>query len=159
LRYELFRRIFQLPRTVSPDQIEAEVDKGLLRIRVKRVTKQAEPRKISVHGAESPHQKAVERTGDTEQAQSDTQQATSVPVTAGDTGAQMSSEPSGESTPSYGSDSTYATTDSSGQASSAEPVGAASTTSDMSADAMRSGSSGSSGSSGCSGSEERTAGS
>ena len=34
LRYGAFRRVFQLPEGVGPDQVEAESDKGLLRLRV-----------------------------------------------------------------------------------------------------------------------------
>jgi HSP20 family protein len=49
LRYGAFRRTFQLPEGVGPDQVEAEADKGLLRIRVKNVTKPVTPpRKIEV---------------------------------------------------------------------------------------------------------------
>lgn len=51
VRYGAFRRTFQLPEGVSADQIEAEADKGLLRVRVKNVTKPVEPpRKIEVKG-------------------------------------------------------------------------------------------------------------
>lgn len=49
LRYGAFRRTFQLPEGVGPDQIEAEADRGLLRIRVKNVTKPVQPpRKIEI---------------------------------------------------------------------------------------------------------------
>ncbi len=52
VRYGSFRRSFQLPEGVTADQIEAEADKGLLRVRVKNVTKPVEPpRKIEVKGA------------------------------------------------------------------------------------------------------------
>src|SRR3954469_23887953 len=49
MRYGAFRRTFQLPDGVGPDQVEAESDKGLLRLRVKSVTKPVvPPRKIEV---------------------------------------------------------------------------------------------------------------
>src|SRR5690242_12448361 len=49
LRYGAFRRTFQLPDGVGPDQVEAEADNGLLRLRVKSVTKPVvPPRKIEV---------------------------------------------------------------------------------------------------------------
>jgi HSP20 family protein len=52
LRYGSFRRTFQLPEGVTADQIEAEADRGLLRVRVKNVTKPVEPpRKIEIKGA------------------------------------------------------------------------------------------------------------
>jgi HSP20 family protein len=52
VRYGSFRRTFQLPEGVTADQIEAEADRGLLRVRVKNVTKPVEPpRKIEVKGA------------------------------------------------------------------------------------------------------------
>lgn len=51
VRYGAFRRTFQLPEGVKADQVEAESDNGLLRLRVKNVTKPVEPpRKISVKG-------------------------------------------------------------------------------------------------------------
>jgi HSP20 family protein len=53
-RYGAFRRIFQLPEGVAADQVEAEADKGLLRVRVKNVTKPVEaPRKIQIKGGSS----------------------------------------------------------------------------------------------------------
>jgi HSP20 family protein len=53
LRYGAFRRTFQLPEGVGADQIEAEADNGLLRLRVKSVTKPVTaPRKIEVRAAE-----------------------------------------------------------------------------------------------------------
>lgn len=49
LRYGAFRRTFQLPEGVTADQIEAEADTGLLRVRVRNVTRPVEPpRKIEV---------------------------------------------------------------------------------------------------------------
>src|SRR4029453_16925223 len=52
LRYGAFRRTFQLPDGVGPDQGEAESDNALLRLRVKSVTKPVvPPRKIEVRSA------------------------------------------------------------------------------------------------------------
>lgn len=52
LRYGAFRRSFQLPEGVTAEQIEASTDRGLLRVRIKEVTKPvAPPRKIAVKGA------------------------------------------------------------------------------------------------------------
>jgi len=52
VRYGAFRRAFQLPEGVTADQIEAEYDNGLLKVRVKNVTKPVDPpRKIPVKGA------------------------------------------------------------------------------------------------------------
>jgi HSP20 family protein len=49
VRYGAFRRAFQLPEGVTADQIEAEFDNGLLRVRVKDVTRPVDPpRKIAV---------------------------------------------------------------------------------------------------------------
>jgi HSP20 family protein len=54
LRYGAFRRMFQLPDGVTADQVEAQSDKGLLRVRVKDVTKPVQPpRKIDIRSAES----------------------------------------------------------------------------------------------------------
>jgi HSP20 family protein len=51
VRYGSFRRTFQLPEGVTADQIEADADKGLLRLRVKNVTKPvAPPQKIAIKG-------------------------------------------------------------------------------------------------------------
>lgn len=55
LRYGAFRRTFQLPEGVTADQVEAEADQGLLRVRVHNVTRPVEPpRKISIKGGERP---------------------------------------------------------------------------------------------------------
>lgn len=56
LRYGGFRRTFQLPEGITADQVEAEADKGLLRVRVRDVTKPvAPPRKIDIRsGADGP---------------------------------------------------------------------------------------------------------
>jgi HSP20 family protein len=66
LRYGAFRRTFQLPEGVTPEQVEAEADKGLLRVRVKNVTKPVQPpRKIDIRSAEGPRtieSKATETT-------------------------------------------------------------------------------------------------
>lgn len=52
-RYGAFRRTFQLPEGVAADQVEAEADKGLLRVRVKNVTKPVEPpSKIQIKGSD-----------------------------------------------------------------------------------------------------------
>lgn len=49
-----FRRQFSLPEHVTADQVEADYDRGLLKIRVRDVAKaKAEPRKITVR-AERP---------------------------------------------------------------------------------------------------------
>ena len=62
LRYGAFRRIFQLPDGVSPDQVEASFDKGLLHVRVRNVTKPVQPpRKIEVRSNAQP--KTIEATG------------------------------------------------------------------------------------------------
>ena len=55
-RYGRFERSFTLPKSVSPDQVKAEFDNGLLRIRLPK-TEQAKPRRIEVkpgNGRESP---------------------------------------------------------------------------------------------------------
>src|SRR5947209_8366980 len=53
VRYGSFQRTFQLPVGVGPDQIEAEVDRGLLRVRVRNVVHASEgSRKIQIKGAE-----------------------------------------------------------------------------------------------------------
>jgi HSP20 family protein len=62
LRYGAFRRTFQLPDGVGPDQVEAEFDKGLLRLRVKSVTTPVTPpRKIEIRSAQQA--KTVEARG------------------------------------------------------------------------------------------------
>jgi HSP20 family protein len=61
MRYGGFRRVFQLPDGVTADQVEADADKGLLRIRVKNVTKPVEaPRKIAVKSGGGPQTKTIE---------------------------------------------------------------------------------------------------
>jgi HSP20 family protein len=61
MRYGAFRRVFQLPEGVGPDQVEAESDKGLLRLRVKSVTKPVvPPRKIEVRSAGEAQSKTIE---------------------------------------------------------------------------------------------------
>jgi HSP20 family protein len=64
-RYGSFRRTFQLPDGVTHEQIEAESDRGLLRVRIKNVTKPVlPPQKIAVRSGETPQQKTIEgRTG------------------------------------------------------------------------------------------------
>jgi HSP20 family protein len=59
LRYGSFRREFALPDGVTPEDVLASYDKGLLELRVKNVIRPAEePRKIevAVRGAETPKQ-------------------------------------------------------------------------------------------------------
>lgn len=54
VRYGAFRRTFQLPDGITADQVEAEADKGLLRVRVRNVTKPVQaPRKIEIKNADS----------------------------------------------------------------------------------------------------------
>jgi HSP20 family protein len=68
LRYGSFRREFALPEGVTPDDVEASYDKGLLELRVRNVVKPAaEPRKISVavRGTEEPKQVEGEVAGET----------------------------------------------------------------------------------------------
>lgn len=53
-RYGAFRRTFQLPDGVSAEQVQAEADNGLLRVRIKEVTKPVEPpRKIEIKNSGS----------------------------------------------------------------------------------------------------------
>ena len=61
MRYGGFRRVFQLPDGVTADQVEAYTDKGLLRIRIKDVTKPVEaPRKIAIKSGPGPQAKTIE---------------------------------------------------------------------------------------------------
>lgn len=54
LRYGSFRREFALPEGVGADDVTARYDRGLLEIRVRNVTRQAEaPRKIAVASGEA----------------------------------------------------------------------------------------------------------
>jgi HSP20 family protein len=56
-----FRREFTLPEHVTADSIEAEYDRGLLRVRVRDVTKPAvEPKKITVRESNGGQRKTVE---------------------------------------------------------------------------------------------------
>jgi HSP20 family protein len=68
VRYGAFRRTFQLPEGVGPNQIEADMDRGVLRIRIKNVTKPVlPPQKIAIHGAGKPQQTTIEgRTSESE---------------------------------------------------------------------------------------------
>jgi HSP20 family protein len=53
IRYGAFRRTFQLPDGITGDQIEADADKGVLRLRVKNVTKPVQPpQKIQVRSGQ-----------------------------------------------------------------------------------------------------------
>jgi len=67
LRYGAFRRMFQLPDGVTAEQVEAEADKGLLRVRGKKVTRRVEPpRKIGIRSSQGPRtieSKATETPG------------------------------------------------------------------------------------------------
>jgi HSP20 family protein len=61
LRYGTFRRVFQLPDGVTHEQVEADADRGLLRIRVKNVTRPVmPPQKIAVRSAEEPRHTTIE---------------------------------------------------------------------------------------------------
>ncbi|HET8658406.1 MAG TPA: Hsp20/alpha crystallin family protein [Micromonosporaceae bacterium] len=62
MRYGAFRRTFQLPDGVGGDQVEADADRGLLKIRIKNVTKPVEqPRKITVRtGQDEPQRRTIE---------------------------------------------------------------------------------------------------
>lgn len=62
MRYGAFRRTFQLPDGIGGDQVEADADRGLLRIRIKNVTKPVEqPRKITVRtGKDEPQRRTIE---------------------------------------------------------------------------------------------------
>jgi HSP20 family protein len=54
VRYGAFRRVFQLPDGVTADQVEAEAGNGLLRLRIKSVTRPVEaPRKVKIKGGQS----------------------------------------------------------------------------------------------------------
>lgn len=53
VRYGSFRRTFQLPDGVGANQVEAEADKGLLRVRIREVTKPVDPpRKIAIRSGQ-----------------------------------------------------------------------------------------------------------
>src|SRR5438067_12794782 len=66
LRYGAFRRTFQLPDGVTAEQVEAEADKGLLRVRVKNVTKPVvPPRKIDIRSAGTGPKTIESRTTET----------------------------------------------------------------------------------------------
>lgn len=55
LRSGEFRREFALPEGVSADQIDAEYDRGLLRVRVRDVVRPADtPTKVAVRNADQP---------------------------------------------------------------------------------------------------------
>ena len=59
LRYGAFRRTFQLPPGVNADQVEADADNGLLRVRVRNVTKPVTPpRKVPIRT--TPDQNVIE---------------------------------------------------------------------------------------------------
>lgn len=55
LRHGKFTRSFSVPAGTTPDQISAELDNGLLTVRVAQVSKpQPQPHKIAVDGAGEP---------------------------------------------------------------------------------------------------------
>jgi len=55
LRYGAFRRVFQLPDGVAAEHVEADTERGLLRVRVKNVTKPVlPPQKIEIKSASAP---------------------------------------------------------------------------------------------------------
>ncbi len=62
LRYGSFRREFALPEGVTADNVEASYDQGILRVRVRDVTKPVvPPQKIQIHGASAgSQQKTIE---------------------------------------------------------------------------------------------------
>lgn len=63
MRYGAFRRMFQLPEGVSADQVEASAENGLLRLRVRDVTRPVQPpRKIEVRGTGTPRRRTIEST-------------------------------------------------------------------------------------------------
>ena len=71
LRYGAFRRTFQLPEGIGHEQIEAETDKGLLRLRIRNVTRPVQPpQKIEVRSGSTPQQKTIEARTTEEQAKS-----------------------------------------------------------------------------------------
>jgi HSP20 family protein len=60
-RYGAFRRTFQLPDGVTADRVDAEVENGLLRVRVKNVTRPVEPpRKIQIKGGQQGGDRVIE---------------------------------------------------------------------------------------------------
>ena len=62
-RYGSFRRTFQLPPGVTHEQIEADADRGVLRLRIKNVTKPVQPpQKIAIRGGQPAQQKTIEST-------------------------------------------------------------------------------------------------
>ena len=55
LRYGAFRRVFQLPDGVTADDVQADTEQGLLRVRVKNVTKPVRPpQKVAIRSAAEP---------------------------------------------------------------------------------------------------------
>ena len=64
LRYGSFRREFALPETVTPEDVTAHYDKGLLTVRVRNVTRPvAAPRKIEIQSGEAPESKTISAAG------------------------------------------------------------------------------------------------
>ena len=63
VRYGAFRRTFQLPDGVTAEQIEADADKGMLRLRIRNVTKPVlPPQKIEIRSGGQPQRKTIEST-------------------------------------------------------------------------------------------------
>jgi HSP20 family protein len=61
IRYGAFRRTFQLPEGVTADQVEADADKGMLRLRIRNVTKPVTPpQKIEIRSGQQPQRKTIE---------------------------------------------------------------------------------------------------
>ncbi len=64
VRYGAFRRTFQLPEGVTADQVEAESDNGMLRLRIRNVTKPVlPPQKVAVRAASSGQQRKTIEAG------------------------------------------------------------------------------------------------
>jgi HSP20 family protein len=70
LRYGSFRREFALPDGVTADDVEASYDRGLLKVRVRHVTKPVEPPKKVAIRAASPGAQRQTIEGRTEQPES-----------------------------------------------------------------------------------------
>ncbi|WHT19631.1 Hsp20/alpha crystallin family protein [Crossiella sp. CA-258035] len=61
IRHGEFRREFSLPAGVTAEQIEADYDRGLLKVRIREVVKvPAAPAKIAIRGGETTERPAVE---------------------------------------------------------------------------------------------------
>jgi HSP20 family protein len=59
MRYGSFRRTFQLPDGVQADQVDAEFDRGLLRLRIRNVTRPVTPpKKIEIRSTAPAKERA-----------------------------------------------------------------------------------------------------